>query len=554
MKPRRDLQRVSAVSATTALVALSTLCGTPTAAAVEPPTIDPAALPADGQPAPAQAMRQGAQCTRVGTLPGTDYRVQPKYMDLLNLPDAWKFGRGAGVTVALIDTGVSPHPRLPTLVGGGDYIEGGDGLTDCDAHGTWIASLIAAWPNDGNSPPPPAREGQPPPPGDTPAPAEGGGEQPAAPPPPAPPTGGPAALTTTDPSVPGVEPAAMSQVPLPEAPIPGTDQPAAPPPWPPPDAFSGIAPEAKLISIRQSSLAWSPEGAYGDPDPVTRRKAGDVATMASAIVHAANMGAKVINISEVSCMPANKIVDQRALGAAIRYAAVDKDAVIVAAAGNLRGVGDSDCKQNPLNNPLTPDDPRNWAGVTTVVTPAWFSDYVLTVGAVNAAGNPLPDLSIAGPWVGIAAPGTDVMSLSPRDAGLINAEEDREQQLVAPAGTSFSAAIVSGAAALVRAKFPDLTAHQIINRLIATARPPAAGVDNEVGHGIVDPVAALTYDLPAGEPLPPQNRSSPLVLPPPPPPRDMTPVWVALGGVAAVGVLAMGTVGLSALLRERRGR
>ena len=80
--------------------------------------------------------------------------------------------------------------------------------------------------------------------------------------------------------------------------------------------------------------------------------------------------------------------------------------------------------------------------------------------------------------------------LSPRDAGLINAEENREQQLVAPAGTSFSAAIVSGTAALVRAKFPELTAHQIINRLIATARPPAAGVDNEVGHGIVDPVAA----------------------------------------------------------------
>lgn len=32
-------------------------------------------------------------------------------------------------------------------------------------------------------------------------------------------------------------------------------------------------------------------------------------------------------------MPVDKIVDQRALGAAIRYAAVDKDVVIVAAAG-----------------------------------------------------------------------------------------------------------------------------------------------------------------------------------------------------------------------------
>jgi len=41
-------------------------------------------------------MRQGAYCTRVGTLPGTDYRVQPHFMDMLNLPAAWQFGRGAG--------------------------------------------------------------------------------------------------------------------------------------------------------------------------------------------------------------------------------------------------------------------------------------------------------------------------------------------------------------------------------------------------------------------------------------------------------------------------
>ena len=74
-------------------------------------------------------MRQGAYCTRVATMPDTDYRVQPKYMDMLNLPEAWQFGRGAGVTVAVIDTGVSPHPRLPNLIGGGDYVvDGGDGL------------------------------------------------------------------------------------------------------------------------------------------------------------------------------------------------------------------------------------------------------------------------------------------------------------------------------------------------------------------------------------------------------------------------------------------
>ena len=59
-------------------------------------------------------MRQGAYCTKVGTMPGTDYRVQPHYMDMLDLAEAWRFGRGAGSEVAVIDTGVSPHPRLPT--------------------------------------------------------------------------------------------------------------------------------------------------------------------------------------------------------------------------------------------------------------------------------------------------------------------------------------------------------------------------------------------------------------------------------------------------------
>ena len=142
-----------------ALVSLSALCGTPTAAAIEPPSIDPGAVPPDGPPTPPEEMRQGAYCTRVATMPDTDYRVQPKYMDMLNLPEAWQFGRGAGVSVAVIDTGVSPHPRLPNLIGGGDFVvDGGDGLSDCDAHGTWVASLIAAEPADGKTPLPPPRE------------------------------------------------------------------------------------------------------------------------------------------------------------------------------------------------------------------------------------------------------------------------------------------------------------------------------------------------------------------------------------------------------------
>ena len=57
------------------------------------------------------------------------------------------------MAVAVIDTGVNPHPRLP-VVPGGDYIMGGDGLTDCDAHGTVVASLISAAPNGAPMPSP----------------------------------------------------------------------------------------------------------------------------------------------------------------------------------------------------------------------------------------------------------------------------------------------------------------------------------------------------------------------------------------------------------------
>ena len=178
------------------------------------------------------------------------------------------------------------------------------------------------------------------------------------------------------------------------SPAPATPAPAPPAPASPnagPDAFSGIAPDVDIISIRQSSQAFGLKDAYtGDEDPQTAAKVDNVQTLARAIVHAANMGASVINISDVECMSARNIIDQRVLGAAVRYAAVDKNAVIVAAAGDS---SKKDCKQNPNFDPLQPNDPRDWSAVTTVVTPSWFSDYVLTVGAVDADGQPLTGVS-----------------------------------------------------------------------------------------------------------------------------------------------------------------
>jgi membrane-anchored mycosin MYCP len=162
-------------------------------------------------------------------------------------------------------------------------------------------------------------------------------------------------------------------------------------------------------------------------------------------------------------------------------------------------------------------------------------------------------LSVAGPWVGIAAPGVDVVGLSPRDDSLINAIDGPDNTLLVPSGTSFSTAIVSGVAALVRAKYPQLSSHQIINRLIRTARAPARGVDNQIGYGVVDPVAALTWDVPDGSVLP-KDSAKPLKLPPVPAPRNMVPVWVAAGGLGGALLLAGLLFGGAVLMRKTAGR
>ena len=105
----------------------------------------------------------------------------------------------------------------------------------------------------------------------------------------------------------------------------------SPPPGAP-DGVGGVAPHATIISIRQSSRAFEPERPGGG-DMEARKKAGTVATLASAIVHAANMGAK----RSMSALPrAYRRMTRwtRApLEPAVWYATV-KDAVIVAAAGN----------------------------------------------------------------------------------------------------------------------------------------------------------------------------------------------------------------------------
>jgi membrane-anchored mycosin MYCP len=400
-----------------ALVALSpcaalVVSAAPAAHAVTPPPIDNNRLPESAPPIPSQPTVQREMCTVPTVAPHADRSNGSTQLAGLDLTQVWELTRGSGQRVAVIDTGVSPHSRLPDTAAGGDYVFIGDGTQDCDGHGTAVAGIIAAAPDPGRA-----------------------------------------------------------------------------------DRFSGVAPDVRLISIRQSSTKF---GALADP---SSSGFGDVETMARAVRTAADLGASVINISTIACIPAGMAFDDRALGAALSYAVDVKNAVVVAAAGNTGGAGEC-----PAQHPgATPDT------VTVVVSPAWYDDYVLTVGSVDVQGEP-SSFTLAGPWVDVAAPGENVMSLSPLGDGIVNALAGRDGP--APlSGTSYAAPVVSGLAALIRSRFPTMTARQVMQRIEATAHHPPGGWNPLVGVGVVDFLAAVSTDPPpSSNPEPP---SSPVPILPP---------------------------------------
>ncbi len=415
--------RVQRIAVLMALVALCPGVASP-AYAVSPAPIDHSRLPDSAPPAPPQPTVQRELCT----VPGADPRLgsvdKSNQLAGLDLPQVWKLTRGAGQRVAVIDTGVSPHHRLPHLVAGGDYVFTGDGTQDCDGHGTIVAGIIAARPDSK------AR-----------------------------------------------------------------------------DQLSGVAPESTVISIRQSSTK------YG---PVAERSGigvGDVDTMARAVRTAADLGASVINISSVACLPAEAALDDRSLGAALAYAVDVKNAVVVAAAGNTGSIG-----QCPAQSAQP-----TWDTAAVAVSPAWYDEYVLTVGSVNARGAPSA-FTLAGPWVDVAAPGEAVTSLGTVGDRVVNCVA--AQHGPAPlSGTSYSAPVVSGVAALIRARFPALTARQVVQRIEATAHHPPGGWDPVVGNGVIDVVAAVSTDAPPTATSRPRERSTTI-----PPPADRVAKGVALTG------------------------
>jgi membrane-anchored mycosin MYCP len=432
------------------LVAVLSPCAAWNAHAVSPPPIDNSRLP---QPAPPRPPRPTVQ-REICAVPTVTRDSKPSsdltQLSGLDLQHVWRLTRGSGQRVAVIDTGVSPHPRLPRVTAGGDYVFSGDGIQDCDGHGTAVAGIIAA---------------------------------------------------TADPSH--------------------------------TDSFSGVAPEADVISIRQSSTKFGPTA-----DP-SAKGFGDVETMAQSVRTAADLGASVINISSVACVRIGTTLDDRALGAALSYAVDVKNTVVVVAAGNI-GAGQCPAQQADA----TPDS------ATVIVSPAWYDDYVLTVGSVNVHGEPSA-FTMAGPWVDVAAPGETVVSLSSTGDVLVNAI-DGQQGSTPLSGTSYAAPVVAGMAALIRSRFPTWTARQVMQRIKATAHHPPGGWDPLVGAGLVDMLAAVSTDTPTDPPAPPLRASTPIPQPPLPAPPDHRARNTAFTGAVVCGGLLTLVLALGGMWTRRR--
>ncbi|MEU7872399.1 type VII secretion-associated serine protease mycosin [Dactylosporangium sp. NPDC049140] len=217
-------------------------------------------------------------------------------------------------------------------------------------------------------------------------------------------------------------------------------------------------------------------------------------------------------------------VDRPQIRDAIQYA-LSRNVVVVAAAGNESSTGDT--KWYPAAYP-----------------------GVLAVAALKQDGTPLAQ-SNRGDWVGIAAPGEGLTAPSAGGG------------YVGVSGTSFATALVSGVVALVRSRFPGLSAAEVVRRLTATAVPLGAARDDRVGAGMVDPFAALTARVASAPPSPSGSAAAaPVgqvrVLPRPDEGGGLAERWGVLLGVFGILMLAavlayLGRLALRAARQRRAG-
>jgi type VII secretion-associated serine protease mycosin len=276
----------------------------------------------------------------------------------------------------------------------------------------------------------------------------------------------------------------------------------------------GLAYDAKILPIR----VLNPQNRYESAE-----------VLAKAIRYAVDKGAKVVNLSLGSATTTPAVSD------ALTYA-FSKDVVVVSCAGNVSGDQGS-----------------------TVWHPAREPGVIAVTGTTRNGS--FWSGSLRGSQATLAAPSVALTGAYPGG------------QYWQVEGTSFAAPLVSASAALIRSRYPDMRAPDVINRLIKTARdlgPP--GRDPLYGFGRVDPADALTVKvasvrsnplLPAGKPstdgtgragavkpVPNTGSDSGVAAAPGGDGRSALP-WIVVG-LAAATLIGTGSVALLIAARRRR--
>ena len=216
--------------------------------------------------------------------------------------------------------------------------------------------------------------------------------------------------------------------------------------------ITGIAPDAKILPIAV------PLRGTTDSDRPDR--------LPDAIRWAADHHAKIISMSlggkrspKYDTQPCSDD-EQSAI-----YYALRKGALVMASVGNT----------GPRRNAI--EDPGVCLGV-------------VSVGAVGADGR-VARFSTRQPYLTLVAPGVRVPSLG-RVAG----------QAYSGDGTSQATALASGVAALVWSKYPELSAEQVVARLLATLDGHRSQPSPAYGYGRLNALRAVTADVPADAPNP----------------------------------------------------
>ncbi|MFF5053324.1 type VII secretion-associated serine protease mycosin [Micromonospora sp. NPDC000663] len=217
----------------------------------------------------------------------------------------------------------------------------------------------------------------------------------------------------------------------------------------------GLAPDARILPVRVLD---------------ERNRYDDALIVAQGVRWAVDHGARVINLS------LGGSGDSPALAAALDYAFA-RDVVVVACTGNL----------------ATSTDLKVWY-------PAREPGVVAVSGLERSSDN-LWSGSITGRATALTAPAN----------GLVGARPPSGYWRVQ--GTSFAAPLVAATAALVRSHYPQMSAGEVVNRLLVTARDIGpTGRDDRFGYGVVDPVAALTAQVPPVTVNPLDDQTSPGVV------------------------------------------